>query len=181
LLLTQLQQQICTHLKSRGIRALFFEGILAGQWVYGSNLGRQCRDIDLIVHSSEHEAACELLRELDFNRIIPSESTSTFGLTRYRAAMKDYGMVHRPSGELVKLHWAFRTFPQVFHLDFDQAWENRTEVSIEGKPVPTFGEQTHFRYVAAHGCNPHWGRLCWLMDWLQITQLNPDWSALIDA
>ena len=181
LLLTQLQQQICSHLKSRGIRALFFKGTVAGQWLYGSNLARQCRDIDVIVHTSEHEAACDFLRELDFYRIIPAENTSTFGISRYRAAMKDYSMVHRSSGGLVELHWALRTFPQAFQFDFDQAWENRTEVAIEGKPVPTFSEQTHIRYMAAHGCNSHWGRICWLMDWFQIAQLSPDWLALIDA
>jgi hypothetical protein len=181
LLLTQLQQQIHLHLKSSGIRALFFKGVVTGQWLYGSNLRRQCRDIDLIVHPGEHEEACHLLRQIDFFRLIPAEDTTAFGIARYRAAMKDYSMVHRPSGALVELHWALHTLPQTFQFDFNQAWENRTEVSIEEKTVPTFSDQTHIRYMAAHGCNSHWGRLCWLMDWFQISQLNPDWPTLIDA
>ena len=180
LLLTQLQQQIYLHLESKGIRALFFKGVVVGQWLYESNLGRQCRDIDLIVHPSEHEAACNLLREIDFYRLIPAENTSAFGITRYRAAMKDYSLVHRPSGGLVELHWALRPFSQAFQFDFDQAWENRIEVSIEEKPVPTFSAHTHIRYLAAHGCNSHWGRLCWLLDWLRISRKDIDWQSVID-
>ena len=180
LLLTELQNQACKELKARGIRALFFKGVLAGQWLYGSNLARQCRDIDLIVHPDDHESAYKALQKIDCFRLIPAEGLSAFAMARYRAAMKDYSLVHRPSGGLIELHWSLRPFRQAFDFDFDTAWEKHTDINIDGHDIPTFDSTTHIRYLATHGCNSHWGRLCWLLDWRQICQLDPDWQALIN-
>jgi|GEM_PF-3440593 len=179
LLLSELQHQIYSQLSAHGIRALFFKGIVAGQWLYGSNLARQCRDIDLIVHPNDHERACQALQEIDCYRGIPREGLSAFAMARYRNAMKDFSLAHRPSGGLIELHWALRTFSQAFHFDFDTAWQKRTEIQIEGNSIPAFDESTHIRYLAAHGCNSYWGRLCWLLDWRQISRLDPDWQSLI--
>ncbi|MFX4228267.1 MAG: nucleotidyltransferase family protein [Porticoccaceae bacterium] len=180
LLLTELQNQVHSQLKARGIRALFFKGVLVGQWLYGSNLARQCRDIDLIVHPDDHEPAFQALQQIDCFRLIPAEGLSAFALARYRAAMKDFSLVHRPSGGLIELHWSLRPFRQAFDFDFDTAWGKRTDISIDGHAIPAFDNATHIRYLATHGCNSHWGRLCWLLDWRQICQLDPDWQGLIE-
>jgi len=51
-----------------------------------------------------------------------------------------------------------------------------------GVTLPTFSNLLHARYIAAHGCLSHWGRLRWLLDWQQIAQAKKvDWQTLIDS
>ncbi len=180
LLLTQLQNRIHRQLEAQDVRALFFKGIAAGQWLYGSNLLRKCKDIDVIVHPDDHDRACLALYDIGCYRLIPREGLSSSGLARYRAAMKDFSLVHRPSNGLIELHWSLRPFRQAFEFDFDTVWEKRSSVMIDHQTIPVFDESTHIRYLAAHGCNSHWGRLCWLLDWINISEKSLDWTTIIN-
>lgn len=177
--LCQTQNLISRHFSDTGIRHLFFKGIALSQWLYGSTTARQCRDMDVIVHPADHAIACSQLEKIGCKRVVPRAGIASKDYHRYCSAMKDVSYHHTESNSIIELHWALRPFPEAFVFDFDNAYESRKVVEVEGTDIPVFPDLLHTGYIAAHGCLSHWGRLRWLLDWQQLCLTQSiDWQAL---
>ena len=170
LTLSRVQGEMSSLLYQSGIRHLFFKGLVLGQWLYGDNEIRECRDLDIIVDRTEFSAACKTLEAHGFKRIYPDTDLSPSAFERYQNAMKDVGYCHSETGKTVELHWRLSTLETLIDFDFGSAYQDRKEVKVGQWLVPAFSDVLTLRYLPLHGDLSNWGRLRWLLDWYLIME-----------
>ena len=145
-----------------GIAFLVLKGAPLAQIAYGSAIGKQTRDIDLLVAPDDAKAAFDVLKSQGYAALPPAVGISEAqfdALLRYGREIE----ARRPGGRLVDLQWRAAENPTL--LDGIDVRSPAQEVELrDGLVVRTLAADDLFAYLCVHGAYHRWSRLKWLAD-----------------
>lgn len=169
-------QLLLERLGDAGVRGLVFKGQALAAQAWGDASARGYGDIDLLVAPDDLAQAYTTLIgsgwSTEYTYPIPGPSWGWRHFIR-----TEYEMALARGRTSVDLHWhpvpARAAFP-----DFDALWERRAEVSIAGRPVPTFGPYDALAHSASHSAKDHWR---WLRGLADVHRLAADRATWLTA
>lgn len=166
LLLTSELIDLTARFDERGIPVLPYKGPMLAA-VTGNRLPRQFNDLDILLHEQDLSKATALLQERGYH-------------SRHELSWEH--SFYRDDSQLdVDLHWAF-TGPQFyFPLNFKEAWAERREVILSGRPLPTLGKEHTVLVQCINASKDYWP-FPFLDHILDLARLliveDPDWDRL---
>jgi hypothetical protein len=168
-LLSSTLQQTLELLSSQGIRALTFKGPTLAVAAYGDLALREFTDLDIFIPPDDARRVRKALCDHGYSpyrfvkgrvQRVPAES------------MRDE-LVFIDSGGTVLLDIHTELMPPQFgfQLDFDQTWNRRRYIGMDGNPLPTFDNTDLLLFLCVHGCKHRWRRLNWVCDVAALLRL----------
>ncbi len=159
--------------EKNGVRAISLKGPALGLRVYGDLSLRTSKDLDILVDAADLEKAENLL----LNGGYIKENKVALSPKQKQVLLKatNHFSYRNGNGVIIELHW--QLFSYVFHIPFDERWENGTEVILSGKPIHVLGKEEGFLNLVVHGSKHAWKRLRWLCDINELLRKNDlDWA-----
>lgn len=147
--------------KKNNIKALAFKGPVLSQESYGNIIFRQYGDLDILVSEEQLAKAGELLISQGYNSSFPLkvlENQICLSVTN------DLGFRHPSKSILIELHWRLFREKIAEHLQFSEIFNDKREILINGKNVPTLSVEMLLVYLCLHGSKHAWERLEWICD-----------------
>jgi hypothetical protein len=175
---TQLSR-VLALLSKAAIRALPFKGPLLAVTEYGDLSLRESHDLDLWVNHRDLPAAGRVLRTAGFHGIGHRRGVP-YVLEPDRGDCQTE--FQDRSGELqIELHDKLQSAQFSFLPDFDEVWERRRAVLLDGVEVPSFAPEDLLLTLAVHGSKHLWRRLSWVVDISALIAAHPrfDWKTTL--
>lgn len=150
-------------LETAGLLHLFIKGVTLDRLAYGALGLKRARDIDLVVAPEAIEAACGLLAQSGYERIVPGIEVSPERFPIWLRLCKETAWQHSGNGIIVELHTGFVDNPILLpgvSVESPRQW-------VEIKPgarLPTLASDELFAYLCVHGATHSWSRLKWIAD-----------------
>lgn len=166
-------------LAEHGVRALAIKGVALAAQSVGDFTARGAGDVDLMIHEDDIEAAFTALATLDLRVELPPPMRDDWRWRYWLRTQYETQLVN--SHTRVDLHWAL-----VHHLapstEFDELWERRIQVSIDGNPVWTLGNADAFEFACASTYFDSWRWLRSLVDVARMARIvsTPSPESTID-
>jgi len=182
LLLSSEVIKISCEFEANQIPALVIKGLAVSNWLY-ENIGiRSSGDIDLLIKSSNWESALTCMKTMGYEmssieeRLVPGSKLSK----QFIRSQKDAVFTHKNHNVIVELHWRLALNNDFFPLEFDKAWNARTEFDIRGQSIQQLSHEVHAVYLCYHGTKHGWNRLFWLYD-IALLMLSDktDWQVIL--
>jgi hypothetical protein len=175
LFLTRELIRILDCLKTSGIEAIPYKGVVLSERYYGDMALRQSGDMDLFVGKQDVVRAKKLVRDLGY---APRVSIPQDAEDDYIATGCEYTFDCAAGKNLLELQWALQ--PRFYAVDFDLdgLFERALTVPIAGRQVKTPSPEDLLLVLSLHAAKHVWGRLIWLCDIAQIVKrerLNWEW------
>jgi hypothetical protein len=162
-----------------GIPLLVFKGAVLAQQLYGDPGARAFSDIDIITGPETAEAGETLLQRLGYRETEPIGDAQR--RTNRRFAGESLFIDDRrdgASGVLADFHWRFSHVQFPLRIEFDEAWERRQTVVVDGHVFATLGD-THLAVLTcSHAAKHLWHRLELLAQIAALTKRKADWQAV---
>lgn len=174
--------EISREFQDNEIPVLLVKGLSVEQWLYEKPGQRSSGDIDLFIKYDDFPQALSCLISMGYDlaylpdRIIPG-SRLCKQIARFQ---KDISFEHRTSKVIVELHWRLARVDSAFPLNFDEAWEARSDCIIADRAIQTLPQDMHAVYLCYHGAKHCWSRLFWLYDFAKLMlKQGTDWEAIL--
>jgi len=162
-----------------GIRALPFKGPLLAAVEYGDVSLRESHDLDLWLPCEDLPAAGQLLRGAGY-RSVAHRRGIPYLLDPDRGDCQTE--FQSGNGEVqIELHDELQSRQFSFLPDFDEVWERRRVVMLDGVEIPAFAPEDLLLTLAVHGSKHMWRRLSWVVDISALIGAHPrlDWTATL--
>jgi hypothetical protein len=159
---------------------ILLKGAYLASRFYGSTLGREYVDIDLLVPRADRSKTCELLREAGFHRY--SRTLLGEGLTSFFV----HGFDFRSEAVNVDLHWALSRHPSL-HLDERRLWAMRGSFEVEGRAYDVLGDEHEVIFAALsllrdiERGRPKPKNIIDLIQIVKAADARLDWDAVLSA
>jgi hypothetical protein len=152
--------QLIGRFTAAEVPVLVLKGVPLSLQLYGELALRSARDIDLLVDTTQVDAAEALLAQT--HQLV---GVAFVGRRRalYRRWFKEVEYTNAVHGR-VELHYRLTDLPELLPWDFSAMWDAREEVEVSGVTVPVLGRRHLACYLCAHGAEHAWQRLRWLTD-----------------
>ncbi|HEX8444161.1 MAG TPA: nucleotidyltransferase family protein [Allosphingosinicella sp.] len=149
--------------ENASIAALFVKGATLDMLAYGSIAYKRARDIDILIRPEQLLAACTLLLDAGYQRVVPGPEIGSDRFERWVALCKETSWLHRQSGIIVEIHTGLVDAPELLAgIDADSP---RQQVEVApGLALPTLRTEELFAYLCVHGATHAWARLKWIAD-----------------
>ncbi|MQP68442.1 glycosyltransferase [Niveispirillum sp. SYP-B3756] len=148
--------EILAALEAHSIKALALKGPALTLLLRQDIALRPCLDIDLLIDPGQAMAAATILTEHGF---VP-----TLDIAIDKLVMVSKDCLYRRGNIAVELHWRLFDNSQLLGWTFEDLWQARAIVSLNGQAVPTLSARHYGVYLAVHGIRHGWQRLRWLVD-----------------
>ena len=175
--LTRELLEILSLLEKSGVDALAFKGPVLSQQLYGHLSLREFLDLDILVAPTHASTVIALLLAKGFE--------PQFILTRqqfacFQTMRSQMGLYHSAKNVLVEVHWALLTPGYTFSPAAEIAWESIQTVSIAGRAIQTFSDETQLLFACLHQAKHNWWRLGWVLDLAALIRQSPamDWQQI---
>jgi hypothetical protein len=154
-----------------------FKGPVVAATVYGDVAFREFYDLDIMVREMDVCTAEDILKSCGYQPVYPNKDYRSAFLAYHGQYMYRLGQ----TGVFVDLHWRLSNKGTTLPLRAAQIWRKLEQVTIAGRPVPTFGRDDLVLFLAAHGTKEGWKNLIWVCDFAELLRNCPDidWSALV--
>lgn len=167
--LTQLSALLALqeNLRAGHIEMILLKGAALSQLLYNDPGERASRDIDLLIHKKDIDAALSVMEELGY-----------VCLTRYTSPKQKEAIVrythhfefqHPDSGILVEVHWKLSS-TKGSEFEEKSIWENAVKLSISGHDFKVLSGETLVAYLCIHGTLHYFFRLQWIVDLYALYQ-----------
>lgn len=173
----QFRQLLQTHravaaLRARGVPVVVLKGVPAALAIYGEAGVRRSVDIDLLVHRSDLERACDVLENASYSRSEPPGDAAERDVRASLRYGKDWGFDHHHSDTGIELHWRLFQNPLLLgRVGMGDAVECTVAPGIA---LPVMRPGIAALYLVAHGAEHAWSRLKWLADLAAVLRREPD-------
>lgn len=168
---------VAAALDAGGVAALVYKGTALVAQTLGDWRGRDSQDVDILVAPEQVTAAHHILMDLNYVRRDGQLGPPSRSM-RYYECERTYEGHMAP----VDLHWRVDAAPGFLGLSFQELWDARERVAVEGLQVWTPGQVDALLISAVHGTRERWVRLRWALDVArQFRRLEgPQWSILAE-
>ena len=174
--------RIFKEFEKQDVQVLFIKGLSLDEWLYGKPGLRAVGDIDLYIPPSALPQAFACMKGLGYELAwLPERLKPGSRLAKqHRRTIKDHMFTRPGSPVVVELHWRLSRLQSAFPLDFDDAWQRRTEFQLAGKTIGTLPGDIHANYLCYHGAKHYFSRLFWLYDIAKLMQREDvDWDGIL--
>ena len=157
-------QELLQELQGREIRVLTFKGAVLSQLLYGQLSSRPFGDIDLLIAPEDLPRVQALFLEMGLRRGYPSglSAAQDKALVCFSKAMT---FSKQGGRNFVDLHWRLMSQWLALELPFDDLWQRRQVVDVQGFGLwPTLGSEDQALFLALHGAQDGWVKLKTLLD-----------------
>ena len=156
------------ELELRHIRHLFLKGPVLNQQLFGGELLRYSRDLDVLIDPDDIQETKECLEDLGFH-------SKGFRVPFFRVLRKDAEYKKNGAGYTIELHWRTDRVETILGREFD--WEKHvTHCDFQNELIPVFSHPYNCLYLCLHAAKHHWRRFRWLLDipvFIQRTGVDP--------
>ena len=167
LALQHLTLRVLALFAQAGLPVLVLKGIPLALQTTGSATARGRGDLDLLVPPHQLPAAVALLEAHGFSRPygkFPLNLDSFWGRYSRWAGYELPLHRHGPAGgEWIDLHWHLAPVRQPLP-SFAELWRRRTQLQLQGHPLPTLGLADALLFAAVHAAKDDWHSLRHLVD-----------------
>jgi hypothetical protein len=175
--LTRELLEILSLLEKSSVAVLAFKGPVLAQQLYGHLSLREFLDLDILVAPTHASTVIALLSAKGFE--------PQFILTRqqfacFQTMRSQMGLYHPAKNVLVEVHWALLTPGYTFSPATQIAWESVQTISIAGRAIQTFSDETQLLFACLHQAKHNWWRLGWVLDLAGLIRRSPamDWQQI---
>ena len=168
-LVTELYR-VQTLLRKHHVEAITLKGPILSQLYYGDCTVRECKDVDILVHPSDIQAAYTILTDSGY---VLSDAlwNSPKQEKIYHETFHHYDLYHPELKIQLELHWRLN----VAHIaDEPTIWANAVVHTVGSLPIRTLSATDTFMYLCMHGGMHQWKRLFWLLDIARIIEAEGD-------
>ena len=169
--------RIMSNLEERGIRAISLKGPALGLSLYGEISSRVSRDLDILVDRVDVEKAEAMLLSQGYHinnpdiELTPKQKKTMYYRGHHFSYISDDNIC-------IELHWQY--YYESYHFQFQQVWENRSEIIVSGNSIHILNPEENFLYMVFHGSKHAWKRLKWLCDVCEAVKKNKlNWGHVI--
>ena len=175
--LTRELLEVLSVLENSGVGALAFKGPVLAQQLYGHLSLREFLDLDILVAPTDASTVIALLSAKGFE---PQFILTRQQFSRLQTMRSQMGLYHPAKNVLVEVHWALLSPGYTFSPAAQIAWESIQTVSIAGRAIQTFSNETQLLFACLHQSKHSWSRLAWLMDLAALIRQSPamDWQQI---
>ena len=175
--LTKELLEILSLLEKEVVGALAFKGPVLAQQLYGDLSLREFLDLDILVAPTHASTVIALLSGQGFE---PQFILTRQQFARFQRSSSHMGLYHPAKNVLVEVHWALVSPGYSFSPAAEIAWESVQSVSIAGRSIKTFSDETQLLFSCLHQAKHNWSRLGWLMDLAALIRQSPamDWQQI---
>ena len=168
---------ILSLLEKSGVRTLAFKGPVLAQKLYGHLPPREFLDLDILVAPIDASTVIALLSAKGFE---PQFLLTEQQFARFQRIRRHMALYHPAKAVLVEVHWALLTPGYTFSPAAQIPWESVQTISIAGRSVKTFSDETQLLFACLHQAKHNWSRLGWLMDLAALIRQSPamDWQQI---
>lgn len=168
---------ILDTLAGDGLAALAFKGPALGKLAYGGAWIRPSRDFDVLVARKDMDRAIAALARLGYSSDAADLSP------RATAACHDsvgQARLYAEGRTAVEPHCTFARAALATHIDMGAVWTRSQTIAIEGRALPTLGDEDTMLVICLNGWKDHWCRLRGVADVAAFLHRHPtlDWDAL---
>ena len=143
-------------LRSEGIDALPFKGVVLSAAVRGNVRERQAGDIDLLIRCTDRLTAARALERRGYRLTTP------LGQRAFPAEPGKYEFhFERTGGPSVELRWRITQRQFAASLDLDFVWGRRVPLALGGRQFSTIAPEDLTLVLCAHGAKHRWSRVQW--------------------
>ena len=166
LLLSTKLSEIFKQFKSKKIPLLSVKGLSVAHWLYHKTGFRSAGDIDLLISKKDCDKALLCMKSMGYTlvyfpeRLKPGSQFSK----QFVRTQKDFVFIDEQSGVVIELHWRLSIIYQAFPLDFDKAWQNKVQWSMEGGAIQSLSATEHAVFICYHAARHQWCHMFWLYD-----------------
>jgi putative nucleotidyltransferase-like protein len=154
------------------IECVVVKGPVLSLRAYGEPAVRQYADLDLLLRQKDIPRAAEILVDAGYDSRIPAEAI------RGGKIPGEYRFRGQDTKIILELHTerTLRYFP--LPLPIEKYFQNKTSMSLDGRPVPALSAEHEFVLISVHGATHFWGRLMWISDVAATVHNHPelDWK-----
>jgi hypothetical protein len=171
---------IAANFAQQELTYAFLKGPVLNQQLYGNDIRRSSKDIDILITQEDLIQADTALRALGLS---PCQGSITvaeyFHLkTSHQKRIKDFGYQDAEKKVLIELHLKTCLSEAQPYL---QKHSPTLELDFKQVPVHTLPAEENFLYLATHAAKDHWTRLQWLLDLAVFYQKIPlNWQRVCD-
>lgn len=146
--------------------------------IYGDICARECRDIDILISSTQVQKAHEVLQAHGYKKYYSSRELSDKQLKYWLKSNKDISYRNLENNVHLELHWRLCDMVTKCERSLEELLSESRAVWIGGASISTMSFSQNFIYLAAHASGHSWSNLYWLYDIAQIIKSNKnmDWS-----
>ncbi|MGC1307576.1 MAG: nucleotidyltransferase family protein [Phormidesmis sp.] len=163
-------------LQPEGVRALPLKGSLLSLQIYDNLALREPGDIDLLIDDRDSDRVLTLLKDLGYTWPLAQQWSPT-QQRLYIAQQGEISCFSKEKSISVDLHFRWSGNPQLFTLDFEQAWQSATALTVSAAhTVRVLCPEHQMLYLSVHGAKHQWSRLSWLLDIAMLIQQPLDWT-----
>lgn len=156
-------REVLLALKEDAVDVLTFKGPALSQLLFGDPFRRDYGDIDLMVRPAHLTRAYNCLKNLDF-KLGPIPFSSPGQLRALHQFCKARTL-HRGSATTIDLHWRLLSQWVAFEPCFETLWRARRTLDLAPDlEAQTFGPEHQILFLAFHGSQDGWVKLCQLLD-----------------
>ena len=149
-----------------GIRVFFFKGPVLATVAYPELWLRETRDIDMLVHREDVEAAKECLVDLGYREVWTSGIEDSMGL---------WNCINLYDGvAAIDLQWDDKGRSYFSPFDFDHIWSRRISVILENATVQTLSNEDLLLLLCLHGNKHCWFTLSLITDLAALVSRHSD-------
>jgi hypothetical protein len=177
LLMTGELFRIIEALERGGVPVAAFKGPVLAWWAYDTPGVREYMDLDLLVHPGDVLRAKYLLGELGYRPEAPMPAEAEARLFKFGGQLV---MIRDVPRVIVDLHWDLAPRSMGLSLGAGMLWPQLSLLTIAGRPVLSFDQDTQLILSALHGGKHGWTTLAWLADIAAIIEAGRvDWDRVL--
>lgn len=149
-----------------GIRVFFFKGPVLAAVAYPESWLRETRDIDMLVHRDDVDAARECLVDLGYREVWTSGIEDSMGL---------WNCINLYDGvAAIDLQWDDKGRSYFSPFDFDHIWSRRISLTLENATVQMLSNEDLLLLLCLHGNKHCWFTLSLIADVAALVSRRSD-------
>ncbi len=153
--------------RQREIPLLFVKGVTLGALAYRNPFLKMGWDIDLLVPSNQIAEAASVLRDANYQALVPANRPTDEVLASWHVRRKE-SLWRKDGGQFhIDLHSRLADNPSL--IPFVDVTSSPQQVEVaKGIVLPTLGSDELYSYLCVHGASSAWFRLKWVADFAAL-------------
>lgn len=178
-ILTQELVDILTLFDAQNITALAYKGPSLTLLAYKNLDHRQFGDLDILVKTEQVPLACDLLRQRNYQRSIPTLTPTQEN--DYIRTDHEHEFISPDQLVHIDLHWSLSTRRFPFKTETDNLFERAQICQWNKQTINTIGSQDMLLLLCMHANKDLWRKLVWICDIDRFIRMHDsiDWELLV--
>lgn len=164
-------QLLTDNFNKIGVEMLVLKGIPLNHILFGNQVTRNSRDIDILIKEKDVFRINNCLVKMGFQRVEPAFEIAE---KQQQLFLQEFDQLVYYSKELrcqVEIHWKLFRNKGFLPLSHSEIWNNTQTVDVNGLKIKTLSNDLLSIYVSLHGAQHRWDSLIWIIDLFKFNKI----------